>query len=415
MTTGASISAPRPSPPNRRRRWMRLVVATALAVTASVGGWMWWHGRQPTQRFARALTALDAQRFDEVRRELSALETFPGCELQQHFLRGALLLQDERFFPALDEFGHTVDDPNLRLRTLTLAGQALYRVQDFQAAIGLLVQVVHAAPEAVDAQRWLAAAYYDLGRTDEAMRHLAQVAELDPADARPHRLMGLIQKDFENYVGAVESYRESLRRNGQQPDREAIRQELAECQLKLRQPEDALQTLAESRPGPDRWALEADCHYGAGRPDEARRLLDETLRAAPANLRALLLRGTIALEEGDAEMAVKVLSQAVAAYPKDHTARFKLERAYRRLGDGQHADEQAHIAGEIQQLRRQFAKLHETAAAEPNNADVRCQLGVLARQLDRPDLARVWFQAALAIEPRHPETLRQISDRPQPK
>ena len=108
---------------------------------------------------------------------------------------------------------------------------------------------------------------------------------------------------------------------------------------------------------------------------------------------------------------MQVLSQAVAGYPKDYTVRFKLERAYRRMGDSQHADEQAGIASEIKRVREQFSNLHETAAAEPRNADVRCQLGVLAQQLDRPDLARVWFQAALAIDPRHAETLRQISTR----
>ena len=144
MTTEASFSTPRLPQPDRGRRWTRVAVAAVLAVTATVGGWMWWHGRQPAQRFARALAALDGKQFDEVRRELHALETTPGCEAQGHFLRGALLLQDARFFPALDEFGHTVDDPDLRLRTLTLSGQALYRVQNFPAAIGLLVQAVHA-------------------------------------------------------------------------------------------------------------------------------------------------------------------------------------------------------------------------------------------------------------------------------
>lgn len=415
MATGVSISTPRPTPPDRRRRWTPWTVAVVLAVIAALGGETWWHGRQPAQRFTRALAALDGKRFGEVRQELAALETWPGCEPQQHFLRGALLLQDERFFPALDEFGYTADDPDLRLRTLTLSGHALYCVQNFQAAIGLLAQVVDAAPDTVDAHRWLAAAYYDLGLTNAALRHLARVAELDLADPRPHRLMGLIQKDFENYPGAVDSYRESLRRQEQQPDREAILQEYAECHLKLRQYDEALQVLARAPPGPERWALEAECHYNADRAAEARRLLEQTLRAAPANLSALLLRGTLALDEDDVEMAVKVLSQAVAAYPKDHTARFKLERAYRRLPDASRADEQAHIAAEIEQLRRQFAQLHETAAAEPDNADVRCQLGVLARQLDRPDLARVWFQAALAIEPRHPETLRQLPNRPPSK
>ncbi len=110
---------------------------------------------------------------------------------------------------------------------------------------------------------------------------------------------------------------------------------------------------------------------------------------------------------------MKVLSQAAAAYPKDYTVRFKLGRAYRRLGDSQNADEQGRIADNIKRLRLQFSKLHETAASEPNNADVRRQLAILANQLDRPDLARVWFQAALAINPKLEEPLPQASGQPQ--
>jgi len=37
----------------------------------------------------------------------------------------------------------------------------------------------------------------------------------------------------------------------------------------------------------------------------------------------------------------------------------------------------------------------------------------LANQLDRPDLARVWFQAALAINPKLKEPLPQASGQPQ--
>ena len=169
---------PRSTPP-RFRRWTLLVLAAALVIATASGFGVWWHRRQPEERFARALAALDAKRYAEVRSELEALDAAGGPETQRHFLRGCLRLQAGQYFPALEEFGSAADDPELRVRTLTLSGEALYRVQDFQAAVGLLVQAVNADPQHVDAQRWLAAAYYDLGLTNDAMRHLAQVAELD--------------------------------------------------------------------------------------------------------------------------------------------------------------------------------------------------------------------------------------------
>jgi ankyrin repeat protein len=80
-----------------------------------------------------------------------------------------------------------------------------------------------------------------------------------------------------------------------------------------------------------------------------------------------------------------------------------------RLGDEARVKELAATADELKRLRTEFSQLHETAAAEPNNADVRCRLGVLARALDRPDLARGWFEAALAINPRHHEARRYLA------
>ncbi len=394
-----------PPKPRRTGRWLWAAAALTLAVAAAVVAAA-WQERRPERRFARALAALDAKQFDRVAEELADLEGVPGFEPQRHFLRGALLLHAGQRYPALEEFGHTVEVPALRVRTLTLSGQALYEARQLPAAVNVLRQAVAADPKAVEAHRWLASAYYDLGLNDDTLAHLQRIAELDPADPRPHRLMGLIQKDFENYSGAVASYQESLRRDPQQPHREAVFLELAACQIKLQQNEDALRTLAEAQPSPDRWASEAECHYRAGRAEEAKRLVEQALAADPVHLQALLLKGTILLDGGRVGEAAEVFAQAVVGYPKDYVARQRLIQAYRQLGDTDRVAEQAAIADNLKRLREEFSKLHETAAAEPQNADVRCRLGVLALELDRADLARVWFQAALAIDPKHAETLR---------
>jgi tetratricopeptide (TPR) repeat protein len=358
------------------------------------------------------MAALDAKRWEDVERELAGLEGAAGYEPQQHFLRGALLLHGARLYPALEEFGHSVNDPVLRVRTLVLSGEALCRAGDLGNGVRLLVQAVEADSEAIDAHRLLASAFDALGLTDAAEAHLLRVAELDPADPQPLRVLGQIHKDFEDYAGAVESYRESLRREANQPDRQEVFLELAECELKLRQYDAAMATLAQASPCADRWTLEAECLYGSGRPDEAKRLLALVLRESPANLRGLMLTGTILLEEQKAAGAAEVLSRAVVAYPRDYTARFKLAQAYQRVGDARRAEEHMKVAEQIKQVREEFSRLHQKANGEPDNADVRCRLGQLARQLDRPDLARVWFRAALTINPRHEEARRGLAGGP---
>jgi tetratricopeptide (TPR) repeat protein len=339
---------------------------------------------------------------------LNELRTAAGYEPQRHFLQGALLLREGQIFPALHAFGHSVNYAPLRVRTLTLSGQALYLAKRYQDAIRLLNQAVEADPNWIDAHRWLASAYYDLGLNEDAMEHLQRVAELDPSDPRPHRLMGLMHKDFEGFDLAVAAYLESLRRDPRQPDDETIRLELAESQIKLRRYEDAMQTLAQCPPSDARSVFEAECLYSLGKSDEARRRLQETLQRSPEHLPALMLSGTIELEQGNAAAAIETLSRAVTAYPKDYTARFKLAQAYRRAGNNELADQHTAEVDRLKAIRTEFAELHHVAAAEPNDAQVRCRLAELALELDRPDLAQVWYQAALAIDPTNEQAARGL-------
>jgi Flp pilus assembly protein TadD len=187
---------------------------------------------------------------------------------------------------------------------------------------------------------------------------------------------------------------------------------LADCEINLRQFGSALATLSECGPQADRWAREAECLHGLSRLDEARGRVAQTLDHDPAHLTGLLLAGTMAAERNDTAGAVEWFSRAVVAHPKDYTARFRLAQAYRRSGNIAEADEHTRVAEEIKRVREEFSRLHGTAAAEPGNANVRCRLGVLARELGRPDLARTWFRAALAIDPGHAETLRNLAGEP---
>lgn len=394
----------------RRRRWVMGVVVSLVAVGIAVaGGSYWWYGQRPARQFALARQALAQGDFDAVARRLAALEGAAGYEPHAHFLRGALLLEQRQNLRALEEFGYAVDHPDLRADTLTLAGQAAYRAGEWQDAVGLLRQALELTPDSLPALRWLASSYYDLGLNDAAVATLLRVAELDPQDPRPHRLLGLMYKDFEHYSAAVDFYRESLRRSRQQPDLDRILLELTDCLLNLQQYDAALETLSGCEPHPERWVREAECYHAQGQVEQAKALLQQALDVDPAHLAGLLLAGTIAVEQNDIDSAIEAFSRAVVAWPRDYTANFKLSQALRRGGRSAEADRVAQTADEIKRIREEFSGLHEKAGEEPENADVRCRLGILANQLGRPDLARVWFRAALAVDPAHAETLRQLA------
>src|SRR5690606_34589471 len=85
----------------------------------------------------------------------------------------------------------------------------------------------------------------------------------------------------------------------------------------------------------------------------------------------------------------------------DFEPRYKLASVYRRLERTAEAEIQTSRFEHLQRCRQEFARLHEEAFADMKNADLRYQLGKIACELYRFDLAQVWFEASLAINPQH--------------
>jgi tetratricopeptide (TPR) repeat protein len=122
------------------------------------------------------------------------------------------------------------------------------------------------------------------------------------------------------------------------------------------------------------------------------------------------LKGVLELESGDAAAAVEVLQKAIEAYPKEWRPRYTLAMAYKRLGDDKQAAEHLKLVEEVRRLRDRFTDLHNRAMKDPDSADLRYELGVLARQLDKPLLATSWFQTALALQPGHEKAQQALRE-----
>jgi tetratricopeptide (TPR) repeat protein len=326
-----------------------------------------------------------------------------------HLIRGRGLLRQGQLFEALDEFGYAKDHPDTAAAALLLSGEALYKAGRYADAQRILALALQRDPNLIDAHRWLAATYHDVGAMDDAQQELQWIAQRAPDDPRPHRLMGLIYKDYEAYPKAIEAYRESLRRDPDQPDEEAILLEMAECLVKERRHSEALKALGACPKSARRLALEAECRYAQGDKRAARKLVDQAIALQPDHLGALQLAASLDLESNDAESAVRILRQAVEHHPREFRVRYGLAQAYKRLGQMEEAQEELKIVGELRALSRRFTDLHQQADLQPANAQVRYELGVVARQLDKPKLARTWFTAAVGLDPQHKEA-RQALD-----
>lgn len=399
-----------------------------LVLLAAMGGFAYWKISRPMYRYQLGLDAL--AQHDPVMLSFAsqALANTKGFEPHAHLLQGAAILKIgaidgnmSRLSEATEHFTKCSRNAETRVPALLMTGECYAKANRNDIAEKCLSEVLLIDPNQVDAHRLLAQIYFDVGVMNKAMFHLTQVAKLDTEDCRAVQFLGRIQADFGDFEGAITSYDEALARGPSEADERAIRFELAQSLVKRRNYARALKVLGtwlppkDYRPtdgsaaAPDYLAMKAECQLGLGDRDEAKKSLAEALQIQPEHLASLLLAGNIALQSQDPKSAESLLKRALQTNPKDYTANFRLEQAYRQMGDKERADEQHEVVQMIQSLKEKFAELHQAAMKQPENAEIRYQLGVTAQDLNDPEMAVSWFNAAVSIDPNHTKALQALN------
>ena len=387
---------------NRSYRRMVWVVVGTLAATIVIWvGVAWWQGSRPEARYQRGLEAFERGKTQTLFPLSRELRSTPGYEPHGHLLAGLLLARSGRPVEALEQLKHAAHHDATAVRALTAAAECYYLTGHLVEAKEASLAALARDDSALEARRWLAAAYYDLGASLHAIDELQRISVEDGADPRPHRLLGLLFKDQDQFSRAVVHYRHALERHPRPSDAAEMRQELAESLVKLRRFDEALETLGECDETPDILSLRAECLFATDRTDEAQRAVERTLEFAPNHLHALKLKGAILMSIHQPAAAAQVLQRAVRAHPHDGSAHFQLSQAYARLGKSNEALAQLELMKQTQAVERELLELHERAMNEIDNADVRFRIGELSRWLHRPKMALLWFNAALSIDPVH--------------
>jgi len=333
--------------------------------------------------------------------EAKRLQENPGFEAQGHLLAGLLFVRAGRLQQALQELLIASRNETTAVEAMTAASECFYRMDRFADAVETSRRALDRDPNALDARRWLASAYYDLGATLDAVGELKAVSAQAPSDYGSERLLALIAKDTERFGEAVQHYREALRRRPDPADLQEVLVELSECLVKLSRFDEAAETLRGVKPTAEALTLKADCAHHLGQTDAALEGFLDAIRLDPKYFPAYLKRGTLLLSLGRVQESAALLQDAARLDPHNSQAHFHLSQAYSRLGEQQQAAHELQLMQQAQALEREFTELHEAAAEDPNNVEARFRIGQIAVQLGRPDLAEVWFHAALALQPDH--------------
>ncbi|HYH65390.1 MAG TPA: tetratricopeptide repeat protein [Urbifossiella sp.] len=396
----APSSEPAPPPPGRRawRGWF--VLAAFLIVAAAVGGWR-YRVTRPDYQLARGEEAIRAENWADAGRAIDRLEA-AGAADHAAVLRGEYFLATGRPDLALEAFREVKREGPFHLRSATKAGRCLLAVGNLAEADRVLSYVLDAEPDNVDARRSRAAVAYDLGQMPAAVADLEAVARLDPADARPHRLMGLINKDLNRYEQAEAAYRESLRRGLAGAARGEVVAELAEVLNRAGKFADALAVFDADppAPGPAGEAVRVEALRGVARRADAAAAADRSIAAHPVDGVLRRLRGQLHLDEGNAAAAVAALEAAAARLPADYQTQFLLAQAYAATG---RAPESARAAARAEELRKTLERataLTREAMDRPWDAAVRLELATVTEALGEPKLAAMWRAAAAACRGR---------------
>lgn len=390
-------------------------IAIALLVVVSVFV-LYMGGRDPLtpdDRFAMAMQAIRDRNAPVVVTQTRLLDNQEsGYEGKIHVLKGYISLYIDDFDTAVLELEKAIEseDDEIKAAGFALGGELMHKTNSDDQAVRMLSNAIQIDPTYQNAHRLLGAIYYDLGLMQDAVQHLRQVSLLAPEDSTPHRFMGLIHKDYEQYRLAIADYHESLKRDPFQPEREAILVELAESHIKLLQFQDALATLDLALESPRVLGMKADCLRHGEQIDQAWTFLNRALEMNETQFDALLLKGILQLESNQLDEARKTLELTVNFYPRDDRCRYKLIEVYRELGETELVEKNMEIYEPLREQRRRFSELNVEAVQKPDDVEMRYELGFLADALGKEKLAVSWLRTALKMDPSHEKAAQLLQE-----
>ena len=354
----------------------------------------WWYSGRPAERFRRSMIALQSGSLETVNQEVAELKKYPEYQSHVQFLEGAALLRAGQLDEAIRVFSVEPPFGEMRLATLLLTGESLYRLGRLSEAEALFRDLVAEQPQDPELHRWLATIYYDLGALAEAIEHLIVLVELKPDDYRPLWLLGHLHFDFEYYELAVARFRQALALAPPADQRIEITTKLGRALVRQRDYSEALKVLADVSLTPEILVLQAESYLAVGNRGQAEELLSQAEALDSSYLQLFVLKGRMLLEDGQAELALPLLKKAVGLDPHNYETRYQLSQALQRLGDKDAAEAELSQMKKSKELREKLTKLHFEAFSRPRDPEIRQQLAEVCTQLGKPELAEMWQQAA---------------------
>ncbi|MFN9719446.1 MAG: tetratricopeptide repeat protein [Planctomycetota bacterium] len=391
-----------PDVSRRRRGGPWLVVITVAIIAAGsvlVAGWMTRDEPLSSQEtFERGLIALDAKDYRTFRSLVAELQRHDDSKELAKVLRAAFHIRTNSPNEAVQQLLSLDLNGPFRPQILLFLGEAFYKGGQLANARNTLSMLVEEVPDSVDAHRWLASTWYDLGANVPAIYHLTEVTRLAPDDYRPHWLMGVMYRDFENYTASIHHLKEAWTRDPQGDVRNDIAVILSRSFQAVHQYDESLGYLKQCDETPEIMVEKAKANFNLTNHSEAERLLrtSDVPKDEQAAIDYYLLFGDLLETKGELQEAASKYEAGVRQFPFDEDLHYRFALVLGAMGDSERAATEMAEWKRKDKLKSRLVELNEIASKEPDNADVRFQLAEVCRQMKRTHLAEMWLNAAKA-------------------
>lgn len=228
----------------------------------------------------------------------------------------------------------------------------------------------------------LAMVHYQLGEVDQAIQQYRTLLEAHPYNIKAHYNLGVILASIGRYDEAAASYRQVLALD----DRHAMALgNLAWIYAQLRRYPEAIASyerlLAINPEDPEVLFQLGTCARMAGRMEEAERAWRRALASDPRHLQALLCMVEVARSREDWHEALRWALDALTVAPGNQTAVSTAARAHM----------------ELLEFAEAASLLLSLAEQQPENAEIRYQLGVLYHTAGNLEEARYHLTEAARL------------------
>jgi Tfp pilus assembly protein PilF len=229
----------------------------------------------------------------------------------------------------------------------------------------------------------------------------------------------LLQADVANLAGEneleLECYRQAVDAD---PSNYEARLRLAHAVLEATDidwAKELFEGCLRERPGdPDVLLGLAECHQRRGETEEAQKLIELTLAANPSPSRrsaALTLAGQMAIEARDYALASRRLEESVEVLPGNlPSVYYKLVQALTRCGRDDEAKAYNERFQQLMKMERRLEDLHAEVLREPENADLRMEIGEIMLEYGSTKAGVNWLLSALLYDPQHIGVNRRLAE-----